>query len=73
MLRRVEMKKKKTKLVKVYQVIVESVWNNLHCTGFYYKLDDAIKDVNAYTETDEIKLKKGDLKEYASTTSMCLI
>lgn len=57
--------------VKIFQVIVESIWNNLHGLGFYYELKDAVKDINKYTSTDNIEVKEDDLKEYASTFDYC--
>lgn len=70
----VEEKNKSTeepKKVKVYQVMIGSLWNWLVCVGFYYELDDAIEDINGYIKDDGIELKKGDLTEYPSSFNSC--
>ncbi len=57
--------------MKVYQVFVQDIWNNLTLLGFYKDLDDAVEDINGYITDPKFQIKKGDLKEYPSTFNSC--
>jgi hypothetical protein len=54
---------------KIYQVIIQDEYNNLTLVGFYKDLDDSIDDINEHLSTYNVRLSKGDLKEYPSTFS----
>lgn len=57
--------------VKIYQVIVIDLWNNMYNVGYFKNLDDAIPELNTYISDDlGIKLEPGDIKEYPSTFNM---
>lgn len=56
--------------MKIYQVMVIDIWNNITLVGFFKNLDDSVDPINDYIFEDKFKIKKGDLKEYASTFSM---
>lgn len=56
--------------MKIYQVQVIDIWNNITLIGFFKNLDDAIEPINEMISADEFKLVPGDLKEYPSTFSM---
>lgn len=55
--------------MKVYQVFVKDLWNNIYLIGFFKHLDDAIPGINEYIENPKYHLQKGDLREYPSTFS----
>lgn len=57
--------------MKLYQVILQDEYNNLYEVGLYKSLDDSIKDLNKELEVYNIKLEKGDLREYPSTFGQC--
>lgn len=52
---------------KRYLVIMQDEWNNLYYMGEYKELKDSIEDINGFLEVYDVKIKDGDLKEYAST------
>lgn len=57
--------------MKIYEILFEDEYNNLYQLGYYKSLDSAISDINSELSTYNIKLKEGDLKEYASTFGSC--
>lgn len=57
--------------MKVYEVIVIDVWNNVYRLGLYKNLNDSLSDINSYISSDKLKLEEGDLKEYPSTFNSC--
>ena len=52
---------------KIYQVYIIDEWNNAYQIGFFNHLDDAIEPINAFLETYNVKLEKGDVHEFAGT------
>lgn len=52
---------------KKYLVIFQDEYNNLYYVGEYKNLDASIDDLNMYLDAYNVKLKKGDLREYPST------
>lgn len=55
---------------KYYLVIFQDEYNNLYYVGKYSDLNDSIEDLNDCLTPYNIKLKEGDIREYASTYSM---
>ena len=53
--------------MKVYQVMVIDVWNNITHLGFYKNLDDAVPDINELIWDEKYHIRKGEVKEYPST------
>ena len=52
---------------KRYFVIFQDEWNNLYDVGRYDDLDSSIDDVNMFLEVYNVKLNKGDIREYPSS------
>ena len=57
--------------MKVYEVFISDIWNNVYLIGFFKNLDDAIEGINGYIVDKKYHLEKGDLKEYISTFGVC--
>lgn len=48
---------------KIYQVLIQDNYNNLHLIGFYKQLKDSINDINEFLSIYNIKITKKDLIE----------
>lgn len=57
--------------MKIYEVLIQTEWDNLIQLGYYKSLDDAIDDINGELSVYGVKIKAGDIKEYASTFDTC--
>lgn len=57
------------KYMKIYQVFVIDIWNDIYSIGFFKDLDDSVDGINVYIENEKYKISKGQIKEYASTFS----
>lgn len=51
--------------MKIYEVILQDVWNNTYQIGFFSNLNDAIEPLNKQMGNNY--LQTGDLKEYPGT------
>ena len=47
--------------------MMQDEWNNLYYMGEYKELNDSIQDINDFLSVYDVSIKKGDIKEYAST------